>query len=90
VANRTFGRKGGISLFTLFVLQLLASTILQEVYPKGSHELETKETFWRWIFAATYTALSLYLIVRQWREVRLAFGVAIGRIKKAFTFGAPA
>jgi cation:H+ antiporter len=83
IANRTLGPKGG---FSLFLLQLAVSAVLQRVYGDNAELLANKETQWRWIFAAIYTFVAVGLIAVQWRQVRLTFARARQRIRDAFTF----
>jgi cation:H+ antiporter len=86
VANRTLGRKGGFFLFGLFVAQLAVSTLIEQQLAGDKARLDDWQTFARWVFAAVYTALAVTLLVVQRREVKLAFGVAMRRIRTAFTF----
>lgn len=87
VANRTLGIKGGLSLFSLFLVQLGVSFWLEFSSGGDAHLKEQRETFSRWAFAATYTLLGTGLILVQWHDARAMFVIALQRIRHAFWLG---
>ncbi|MFN0207598.1 MAG: sodium:calcium antiporter [Planctomycetota bacterium] len=85
IANRTLGVKGGLSLFSLFLLQLGVSFTIEMQAP-GENKAHW-ETLSRWIFAGVYTAVALGLFIYQFHKFRAMLVMAMKRIKFAFTFG---
>lgn len=88
VANRTLGKKGGLSLFTLFLLQLGVSGFLEFKY--DGVDKDHYETMSRWSFAALYATCAVGLAIHQRRDVVRMLKVTKERIIAAFTFGSAA
>jgi len=100
VANRTFGPKGALTLFGLFLAQLGATEVLQmtagakptdpEALAGWIHTQDARETWGRWGFFALYLTLATGLIFKQWGQIRHQLVIARERVANAFRFGAAA
>jgi hypothetical protein len=74
----------------MFIAQLAVSALIEHQYSGDRALLEDRQTLARWVFAAIYAIAAVALLIVQRRDVRVSFGVAIRRIRAAFTFGARA
>ncbi|HKE01627.1 MAG TPA: hypothetical protein VKE69_11500 [Planctomycetota bacterium] len=90
IANRTFGRRGAVLLFGLFIAQFVVAEILQLTAARDGVEQAHRETLGRWAFAAIYFVGGAAVLLRQRKSVARSASAAWDRVRGAFRRAAPA